>query len=109
MPGSCKILEKDGIRATVVNCSTIKPLDQETILKVAKKTGAIVTVEEHSILGGLGGAVSEFLSEAYPVRIHRMGVRDEFGQSAPAEVLLRHYKLMPEDIAAQALEWVKKK
>jgi transketolase len=95
-----KILEKEGIRATVVNCSTVKPLDTETILRVAKKTGCLLTVEEHSILGGLGGAVAEFLSEVHPVPIHRVGVRDEFGQSAPAEALLRHYRLMPEDIAA---------
>jgi len=102
-----KILEKEGIGATVVNSSTIKPLDGETILSVAKKTKRILTVEEHSILGGLGGAVVEFLGSAFPVPVHRMGVKDEFGQSGTAEALLKHYRLMPEDIASEARKIVK--
>ncbi|MFO1519510.1 MAG: transketolase family protein [bacterium] len=106
---AAKILEKEGIHVTVVNCSTIKPLDEATILEVAKKTGVLITVEEHSILGGLGSAVSECLGEAHPVRVFRMGVRDEFGQSAPAEELLKHYRLMPSDIAAAAKKVIQEK
>jgi len=97
-----KILATQGIQATVVNCSSIKPLDEKTILEVAKKTQCMITVEEHSIIGGLGSAVTECLSENHPVSVHRMGVRDQFGQSAPAEELLKAYHLMPEDIAKEA-------
>jgi transketolase len=104
-----KILEEEGIRATIVNCSTIKPLDTETLLRVAKKTETILTIEEHSILGGLGSAVSEFLSEHYPIPVYRMGVRDEFGQSGTAEALLKHYHLMPEDIVLAARKLLKEK
>ncbi len=97
-----KILKTLGIEATVVNSPSIKPLDEKTILEVAKKTRCVLTVEEHSIIGGLGAAVSEYLSGVYPVLVHRMGVKDEFGQSATAEELLKAYHLMPEDIAVQA-------
>jgi Transketolase, C-terminal subunit len=100
---AAKILETQGVRTTVVNMSTVKPLDETLLLQVAKECGKIVTVEEHSILGGLGGAVAEFLAEKHPVKVHRVGVRDEFGQSGPAEALLKHYRLMPEDIAREAL------
>lgn len=106
MVGQClaaaKILETQGIQASVVNMSTIKPLDETMLLQLAEEVGHIVTVEEHSILGGLGSAVAECLAEKHPVRVHRVGVRDEFGQSGPAEALLKHYRLMPEDIAREA-------
>ncbi len=104
-----KILEKEGIQATVVNCSTIKPLDTDTLLQVAQKTRAIITLEEHSVLGGMGAAVSEYLSGAFPVPIHRMGVQDEFGQSGSAEALLQHYHLMPEDIVLEVKKMLKRK
>ena len=99
---AAKILEAQGISASVVNFSTIKPLDTAMLDKLAKSHKAIVTVEEHNILGGLGSAVSEYLSETHPLRIHRIGVRDEFGQSGTAAELLKHYQLMPEDIAQQS-------
>ncbi len=104
-----KILAQQGIQASVVNCSSIKPLDEKTILELAQKTKCILTVEEHSIIGGLGSAVSEYLSGVYPVPIHRMGVRDQFGQSAPAEVLLKEYKLLASDIAHEASSFIKER
>lgn len=84
-------LEQDGIAATVLNLSTIKPLDTEAILALAKECGALVTVEEHQIAGGMGSAVAEFLAENCPVPITFIGVRDRFGQSGKPEELLEHY------------------
>lgn len=86
-------LSKDGISVEVVNVSTIKPLDAETILNSAVKTGLVVTAEEHQVNGGLGSAVCELLSENHPTRVVRMGVHDRFGQSGPAERLLSEYGL----------------
>ncbi len=84
-------LAKGGIRATVVNLATIKPLDEDTILKVAKLSGRIVTVEEHQIAGGMGSAVAEFLAEQHPMPIRRLGIRDQFGQSGEPGQLWEHY------------------
>ncbi len=95
-------LNNDGISARVINIHTIKPLDRDLIIQAAKETGAIVTAEEHSIIGGLGGAVSECLSEACPVPVLRVGVEDQFGTSAPAAEVLRAYGLTPEAIAEKA-------
>jgi len=81
-------LAAEGILAAVVNASTIKPLDAETLLKVAARTGAVVTAEEHSVIGGLGGAVAEFLAGERPVPVVRVGVEDRFGQSGRAADLL---------------------
>lgn len=106
---AAEILEKQGVKASVVNMATVKPLDGEMLTKLAKRTGCILTVEEHSVLGGLGSAVSEYLAEEGDVVVHRHGIMDEFGQSGPADVLLKHYKLMPEDIADQAIATLKKK
>ncbi len=106
---AAKILDQHGISARVVNCSTIKPIDQATILETAKKTKVLLTLEEHSTLGGLGGAVSEFLSEVHPTLLKRMGVQDEFGQSGSAEALLAHYQLMPADIVRQAQSLLEKR
>lgn len=103
------ILEKEGISARVVHIATIKPLDQEIILKAARETGAIVTAEEHSIIGGLGGAVAEFLGEEHPVPVKRVGVRDRFGTSGKAEELLKFFGLTPEDLADAAREIIRKK
>ena len=86
-------LAKDGIRAIVVNLSTIKPLDEDTILKVAELSGRIVTVEEHQAAGGMGSAVAEFLAEHHPVPMRLLGVKDRFGQSGSPEELLTHYGL----------------
>lgn len=86
-------LKADGIDAGVVNIHTIKPLDAEIVTGAAAKTGNIVTVEEHSIIGGLGSAVAEVLAEQYPARVLRIGVEDTFGESGPAEQLMEKYGL----------------
>ena len=86
-------LASEGISAEVINIHTIKPLDEEIILKSAAKTGKVVTAEEASIIGGLGGAVAELLSEKLPAKMMRIGVRDVFGESGPATELLHKYKL----------------
>jgi transketolase len=96
------LLHKEGISARVVHISTIKPLDQEIILAAAMQTGAIVTAEEHSVIGGLGGAVAEFLGESHPVPIKRVGIRDRFGTSGKAEELMKYFGLLPEDLAEAA-------
>lgn len=98
------LLRKEGISARVVHIATIKPLDQEIILAAAEETGAIVTAEEHSVVGGLGGAVAEFLGEQHPVPIKRVGIRDRFGTSGKAEELLKYFGLLPEDLAEAARE-----
>ena len=100
---AAKLLEAKGIKARVINVSTIKPLDEETILKAAKECKFIVTSEEHSVIGGLGGAVSEFLSENYPVKVVKHGVYDEFGQSADGGTMVNNYKLRAKDIAEVVL------
>lgn len=86
-------LASEGVSAEVINIHTIKPLDEEIILKSAAKTGKVVTAEEASIIGGLGGAVAELLSEKLPTKMMRIGVRDVFGESGPATELLHKYKL----------------
>lgn len=86
-------LAADGIDARVINIHTIKPIDEELLVKAAKETGAIVTVEEHSIIGGLGGAVAEVLGEKCPTKMLRIGVEDTFGESGPAVQLLEKYGL----------------
>lgn len=86
-------LEKENISVRVINMGTIKPLDGETILKAAKETKFIITAEEHSVIGGLGSAVSEFLSEVYPTKIKKLGVYDKFGQSGKGNELLEKYEL----------------
>ena len=101
------LLAKEGIEATVINASSLKPLDVDTIEAAARETGAIVTIEEHSIIGGLGAAVAEAMSERYPVPIVRHGLADVFGQSGSAKELLVHYGLTPEvtaDRAKRAIE-----
>lgn len=90
---AAKLLAEDGIDAKVINIHTIKPLDEELIVAVAKETGKIVTVEEHSVIGGLGGAVCEALSEKAPVPVKRIGVQDVFGESGPAVKLIEKYGL----------------
>lgn len=86
-------LERKGIKARVINCGSIKPLDKETIMAAAKETKFIITAEEHNIIGGLGGAVSELLSENYPTKVLKLGINDEFGQSGKAQELLEKYGL----------------
>lgn len=103
------ILEKEGISAEVINVSTIKPIDEETIVSSVRKTGCAVTCEEHNIYGGLGDAVSSVLVEHYPVPMKKIGVQDQFGQSGEAMQLLEHYGLTKENIAKAAIEVIKQK
>ena len=87
------ILKEQGIDAMVINIHTIKPIDEELVIKGAKATGRVFTVEEHSIIGGLGSAVAEVLSEKCPTKLTRIGVNDTFGESGPAKELIKKYKL----------------
>lgn len=103
------MLKEDGIDARLINIHTIKPIDTEIIIKVARETGAIVTAEEHSNIGGLGSAVLEVLSDQCPVPVKRVGIRDTFGESGKPKDLLKKYGLTAEDIAAQAKEVLKLK
>ena len=96
------LLKAEGINARVINMATIKPLDKDIILKAAKETGAIVTAEEHSVIGGLGSAVSEVLSEEYPVPVVKLGVYDRFGHSGPAPKLLDEFGLRAVNIVEKA-------
>ena len=100
---AAKQLAEQGIKASVVNVSTIKPLDEETILKAAKECKFIVTSEEHSVIGGLGSAVSEFLSENHPTKVIKHGIQDVFGQSADGDTMLNNYKLRAKDIVEVVL------
>lgn len=104
-----EILKGEGLDAGVINMSTIKPIDEEAILLAAKSSNAIVTAEEHSIIGGLGGAVTEILSERYPVPIKRIGIKDCFGCSGDPEGLLKLYGLTVEDIVKAVKEVLNKK
>lgn len=104
---ACKELKEQGINARLINIHTIKPLDKELILKAAKETGAIVTAEEHNVIGGLGSAVSEVVSEEYPVRVLKVGVQDRFGQSGKPEELFKEYNLTKEEIVKKALLAIK--
>lgn len=97
-----EILKEKGISARVINIATIKPLDCELVLKAAKETGAIVTAEEHSVIGGLGGAVSEFVCENCPVPVVKLGINDTFGHSGPAAKLLDEFGLRAGNIAEKA-------
>lgn len=90
---AAELLEKAGIQARVLNIHTIKPLDEELILKAAKETGRIVTIEEHSVIGGLGSTVCDCLCEKYPVPVKKMGIHDVFGESGAAAELIRKYGL----------------
>ncbi|MDD6794108.1 MAG: transketolase family protein [Clostridiaceae bacterium] len=93
-----QILSNEGINARVINIHTIKPIDKELIVKAAKETGVIVTAEEHSVIGGLGSAVSEVVCEEYPVPVLKVGVKDVFGESGKPEELLKAYNLTANDI-----------
>jgi transketolase len=90
---AAEMLSKEGIRALVLHCATIKPLDAEAVLAAAQGADQVITVEEHQAAGGFGSAVAEFLSEHYPVPVHRLGIDDRFGQSGTPEELLAHYGL----------------
>ena len=101
-------LAEQGINARIINMSTIKPLDEELVLKCAKECGKIITCEEHSVIGGLGEAVCSFLSENYPTPVKRIGVEDQFGFSAPAGEVLKAFGLCCDHIVDVAKEFVGK-
>ncbi len=96
------LLATDGVSARVINIHTIKPLDEELVLRAAAETGAIVTAEEASVIGGLGGAVSELLSEKRPTPVVKLGINDVFGKSGPAKELVTLFGLTAENLAAKA-------
>ena len=99
---AAEILANDNINARVINIHTIKPIDRDIIVKAATETGAIVTAEEHNVIGGLGSAVAEVVAEAYPVPVIRVGINDRYGHSGKVPALLDMYGLTPENIASKA-------
>ena len=99
-------LAADGIEAKVINIHTIKPLDEELVVAAAKECGKVVTVEEHSVIGGLGSAVCETLSKKAPTPVKTIGVQDRFGESGPAVALLEKYGLNAEGIYASVKEFL---
>ena len=90
---ACKALEEEGIHTRLINMATIKPLDEEAVLHAAKECGFLITLEEHTVIGGLGEAVCSLVSEKYPVRVHRIGIQDQFGHSGNAKELLEEFGL----------------
>ncbi|MBE3519469.1 MAG: transketolase family protein [Firmicutes bacterium] len=104
-----EILTAEGIKSVVVDVAFVKPLDEKTLIELAERCGAFVTAEEHSVIGGLGGAVTEFLSENRPCPVVRVGVRDRFGQSGTPEELLVEYGLTPGHVAEAARKAVRLK
>ena len=100
-------LAADGIRAEVINMHTIKPLDEDAIVKAAKKTGKIVTVEEHSVIGGHGSAVCDVVAEKAPAKVMKIGINDVFGESGPAVQLIQKYGLDSESIYEKIKEFLK--
>ena len=103
---AAEALRKKGISAGVINIHTIKPIDQALLIREAKKTGKLVTVEEHSVIGGLGSAVCDTLSEHYPVPVHKIGIQDTFGESGPASELLEKYGLDAKEIEKEIECWL---
>ncbi|NMB36182.1 MAG: transketolase family protein [Firmicutes bacterium] len=106
---AAEMLDQEGLQAAVINMHTIKPLDRELLAETARKTGAIVTAEEHSIIGGLGGAVAEALAEDYPVPLLRVGVKDVFGESGSPQALLDKFGLTADNLAAAGKRAFQKK
>ena len=106
---AAKLLGEEGINARVINIHTIKPIDRDILVKAAQETGAVVTCEEHNIIGGLGSAVAEVLCEEKPVPLERIGVKDAFGKSGVPAQLLKDYGLTAEDIVAAAKKAIAKK
>ena len=104
---AAELLAAEGVSAEVINICTIKPLDEELIVNSAKKTGKVVTAEEHSVIGGLGSAVCDALCKAYPVPVLKIGMQDTFGESGSAAALVEKYKLDGKGIAEQIREFVK--
>ena len=103
---AAEMLAKDGVSAKVINIHTIKPLDEALVVEAAKATGKVVTVEEHSVIGGLGSAVCDALSAKAPTPVLKIGVQDTFGESGPAAALLKKYKLDGAGVYEQIKAWV---
>ena len=101
------LLEADGISVNLINIHTIKPIDEELVVAAAKKTGKVVTVEEHSVIGGLGSAVCDVLSEKAPTKVMKIGINDVFGESGPALELIKRYGLDGQSIYEKVKEFVK--
>lgn len=104
-----KVLSANGIEATVINIHTIKPIDKDIIIEAAKNTGLVLTVEEHSVIGGLGSAVCDVLSENYPTKTIKIGVNDVYGYSGPAVDLLKEFGLSSDNIVKTAIKAMKNK
>jgi transketolase len=104
--GAAEMLAKDGISAEVINICTIKPLDEEIIINSAKKTGKVVTAEEHSVIGGLGSAVCDALCKSYPTKVYKIGMQDVFGESGSAAALIEKYKLDAKGVYEQVKGFV---
>ena len=102
-----KMLKEKGISAEVINMPVVKPLDKETVIKSAKKTNRVFTIENHSIIGGLGSAISEVLSEEYPTKVTKIGTNDEFGQSGTAKELVDFYGLTAEKLTEKIIGLLK--
>ena len=103
---AAELLAKDGVSARVINIHTIKPLDEELVIAAARETGRVVTVEEHSVIGGLGSAVCDCLCENYPARVLKLGMQDVFGESGSAADLLHKYRLDGEGGYTSIKEWI---
>ena len=106
--GAAEKLAAEGISAEVINICTIKPLDEDIIIKSAKKTGKVVTAEEHSVIGGLGSAVCDALCKSYPTPVYKIGMQDCFGESGSAAALVQKYKLDAQGVYEQVMEFVNK-
>ncbi|MDO5478380.1 MAG: transketolase family protein [Clostridia bacterium] len=106
---AAELLKAEGISARVINMASIKPIDEEIIVKASKETGAIVTVEDHSVIGGLGTAVADVLAEKAPAILRKIGVQDKFGRSGKPAELLKVYGMTAEDIAAAAKDAINNK
>lgn len=106
--GAAEKLAAEGISAEVINICTIKPLDEDIIIKSAKKTGKVVTAEEHSVIGGLGSAVCDALCKSYPTPVYKIGMQDCFGESGSAAALVQKYKLDAQGVYEQVKEFVNK-
>jgi len=105
---AAEILASRGIQASVLHVPTVKPIDVDAVVDAALASGLVVTVEEQSVLGGLGGAVSEVLSSRYPVPVRRLGLQDVFGESGPDDALLAKYRLSPATVAADVRAWLRR-
>ena len=104
--GAARLLEAEGVNAEVISICTIKPLDEEIIINSAKKTGKVVTVEEHSVIGGLGSAVCDALSAKLPTKVKKLGMQDVFGESGSAAALVQKYGLDAEGVYKSVKEFL---